>query len=265
MIFRTNAWNRFRYTLYTPVYDAIGRWFAPYRRQSIDQLAIQPGERVLLIGAGTGLDLEHIPKGADILATDLTPLMVQQIKVRNRLLGHQLEVRVMDGQNLDLDAQSVDVVILHLILAVIPDPVACLREAERVLKPGGRIGIMDKFLPPGEQAPMWRRWTNIFTFILATDINRRFEPILDHTGLELVSDEQVAWRGNLRVIQLRAPLSTPLNDQTNPFRIFTRDNLRDTALFLNYLAMAMLFRNALSRLVLSSVGLFRRLIEVPYT
>lgn len=205
MIFRTNAWNKFRYSLYMPVYDAVGRWFAPYRRQSIDQLAIQPGDEVLLIGAGTGLDLEQIPRGAHIVATDLTPAMVRQIKVRNRLLRHHLDARVMDGQKLDLDSQTFDVVILHLILAVIPDPVACLKEAERVLKPGGRIAIFDKFLPPGEKPPMWRRWANIFTFILATDINRKFEDILGKTGLEMISDTPVGWNGNLRVIQLVKP------------------------------------------------------------
>ncbi len=202
MLFKSNSWNKFRYSLYVPVYDAIGRWFAPYRRQSIDSLQIKPKQKVLLVGAGTGLDLEHIPHGAEIVATDLTPMMVQRIKVRNRLLLHHLDARVMDGQKLDLPDNSFDVVILHLILAVIPDPVACLREAERVVKPGGRIGIFDKFLPPGEKAPMWRRWVNMLTFIIATDINRHFEDILQKTSLQKISDEAVGWDGNLRIIQL---------------------------------------------------------------
>lgn len=205
MMFRTNAWNKFRYSVYVPVYDAIGRWFAPFRRQSIEGLHLEPGQRVLLVGAGTGLDLEHIPHGTHIVATDLTPLMVQQIKVRNRLLFHDLEARVMDGQKLDLDSQSFDSVILHLILAVIPDPVACLQEAERVLKPGGKVAIVDKFLPPNRQASLGRRWINLITFIFATDINRRFEDILKKTNLELVLDEAVGWKGNLRVIQLKKP------------------------------------------------------------
>ncbi len=203
MIFRSNNWNKFRYSLYVPVYDAVARWFAPYRRTSIEALHLQPGEHVLIVGAGTGLDLEHIPVGVRITATDLTPLMVQRIKVRNRLLFHDLDARVMDGQKLDIESQSFDVVILHLILAVIPDPVACLREAERVLKPGGRITVFDKFLPPDTSPSLARRWTNIFAFILATDINRRFEDILKKTNLESVSDEAVGWHGNLRVIQLK--------------------------------------------------------------
>lgn len=203
MIFRSNTWNKIRYTLYVPVYDAIARWFAPYRRMSIEALGLQPDERILLVGAGTGLDLEHLPTDLQIVATDLTPMMVQQIKVRNRLLRHNLDARVMDGQKLDLDSQSFDVVILHLILAVIPDPVACLREVERVLKPGGRVAIFDKFLPTGTSASLGRRWTNIFTFIFATDINRRFEDILKKTNLELVFDEAVGWKGNFRVIRLK--------------------------------------------------------------
>lgn len=206
MFFRTNAWNRFRYSLYMPVYDAIGRWFAPYRRLSIDAVQIKPDQKVLLVGAGTGLDLEHIPHGAQIVATDITPLMVQQIRSRNRLLFHHLEARVMDGQKLALDSQTFDVIILHLILAVIPDPVACLQEAERVLKPGGKVAVFDKFLPADSQASLGRRWINLITFILATDINRKFEDILRKTGLEIVSDDAVGWNGNLRVIQLIKPV-----------------------------------------------------------
>ena len=57
MNLNTNLWNRLRYTLYTPIYDLlVGRIFTSSRRKSIELLHIQPGEKVLLVGAGTGLD-----------------------------------------------------------------------------------------------------------------------------------------------------------------------------------------------------------------
>jgi phosphatidylethanolamine/phosphatidyl-N-methylethanolamine N-methyltransferase len=200
-----NLWNKLRYTLYVPFYDAIARWFTPYRRQSIAQLNLQPGESVLLVGAGTGLDLEWLPADVLITATDITPAMVARINQWNQLLHKQVVATVMDGQALTFPDQSFDAVVLHLILAVIPDPVRCLLEAERVLKPGGKMAVFDKFLPPGQTAPLWRKTANILTRILATSINRHFEAIHAATTLKILSDSPVGLKGNLRVLLLEKP------------------------------------------------------------
>jgi phosphatidylethanolamine/phosphatidyl-N-methylethanolamine N-methyltransferase len=197
------TWNRWRYSLYGPIYDPVARLFTAYRRRSLEGLDLRAGEKVLLIGAGTGLDLEWMPTGLHITATDLTPVMVERLKRRSERLGLPVAARVMDGQALDFPDGQFDVVILHLILAVIPDPLACIREAERVLRPGGRIGVMDKFLPPGQSASPVRKLLNGLTRLLATSINRRWEDLLAHTGLEMVSDEPVGLSGNFRVIRLR--------------------------------------------------------------
>src|SRR5690606_8852460 len=77
----TNRWNRLRYTLYAPVYDRVVRFQRP-RRTSIDLLALRQGERVLIDGAGTGADLDFIPNGVEVVATDLTPAMVERIRAR---------------------------------------------------------------------------------------------------------------------------------------------------------------------------------------
>src|SRR5512145_918811 len=97
MKINTNTWNKLRYTFYTPVYDSVGRIFSSSRSKAISGLDIQNGEKVLLVGTGTGLDLEFIPSGALVTATDLTPSMVEKTKKRNKMLGLQLEAMVMDG------------------------------------------------------------------------------------------------------------------------------------------------------------------------
>ncbi|MCE1198799.1 MAG: class I SAM-dependent methyltransferase [Marinilabiliales bacterium] len=203
MRINTNGWNRLRYTLYAPVYDSVGRYFAHSRKKSIESLDIVPGDNILIIGAGTGLDLEYLPHGCHILATDLTPAMVERIRKRNDRLQLSLEARVMDGQQLQLPDHSFDKVILHLILAVIPDPLACIGEAHRVLKTRGTVAIFDKFVRPGHTTSLRRRLANPFINLIATNITRRAEAIIDPVLWETCSDEPAEWNGNFRRILLR--------------------------------------------------------------
>jgi ubiquinone/menaquinone biosynthesis C-methylase UbiE len=191
-------WNRLRYTLWTPVYDLVARRLDRARRRAHELAAIGVGERVLLDGAGTGLDLELLPRGVVVAAIDITPSMIGRLRTRAAELGIEVDARVADGHHLPFPDESFDVVVLHLILAVIPDPVACIREAERVLRPGGRVSILDKWVPDGETPSFFRRAANLVTAPLATHITRSLGPILAATSLRLVRDEPAAFRGLLR-------------------------------------------------------------------
>lgn len=193
-------WNSIRYTVYAPVYDALVRLERP-RRRSIALLDLHAGERVLVVGAGTGTDLPLIPAGVEVLATELTPAML----ARARDKRPEARFEVMDGQRLALPDASFDAVILHLILAVIPDPVACLREAARVVRPGGRIAVFDKFLRDGARPPMWRRLVNAASRVLATDLNRQLASIVRDSGapLDVLHDEPALLGDLFRIVLLR--------------------------------------------------------------
>lgn len=201
----TNSWNKFRYTLYTPFYDLMVRYFVQTRKNSIDGLNVQAGDKVLIIGAGTGLDLEFLPNNVEIIATDITPSMIEKIKARNKLLNKNVQATVMDGQVLCFENNSFDIIILHLILAVIPDSTACIKEAERVLKPGGKIAIFDKFLPKNRQISTLRKVINIFSNLFFTDITRSFESIIKNTELTVIADNDAGFNGNFRLIRLHKP------------------------------------------------------------
>lgn len=69
------SWNRLRYTLWSPFYDRVAR-FGRQRRRPIELLDRRAGERLLVVGAGTGADLPFVPEGVEVLATDLTPAML---------------------------------------------------------------------------------------------------------------------------------------------------------------------------------------------
>jgi ubiquinone/menaquinone biosynthesis C-methylase UbiE len=189
----TNGWNRIRYTLYAPIYDRIVRSFNTSRKRSIQLLELKAGERVLLVGAGTGEDIQYIPEGVEITAVDITPAMVEHIRRKAETLKRPVQAEVMDGQALELTSESFDAVVLHLILAVIPDPIACIREAARVLKPGGRAVVFDKFLSEKEQPSLQRRLANLIANLAFSDINRKLESIVATTPLNMLHEEPAAY------------------------------------------------------------------------
>lgn len=197
MRINTNAWNRARYTLYAPVYDLFARRLARGRRRAVELLDVRPGERVLIDGCGTGLDLELLPRGCIVTAIDLTPAMVEKTRARAAQLGMTIDARTMDAAALEFGDETFDVVILHLILAVVPDPQSTAREAARVLRRGGRASIFDKFA--SGRASLARRALNVLTNIVATDITRSLDTILAGTTLRVVREEGAAFGGVFRV------------------------------------------------------------------
>jgi phosphatidylethanolamine/phosphatidyl-N-methylethanolamine N-methyltransferase len=203
MKINTNNWNKLRYTLYTPGYDLLGRIFSTSRKLSISKLNIKPGDKVLIVGAGTGLDLEFLPSDCEITATDITPSMIRRLKKRNFLLALNLNASVMDGQQLVFPDETFDKVILHLILAVIPDPVACIREAERVLKQNGQAAIFDKFVPKNKNISLLRKLLNPFTNLFFSDITRNFESMIIQTNLTIETDENADFGGKFRIITVK--------------------------------------------------------------
>ncbi|WP_244878664.1 class I SAM-dependent methyltransferase [Laribacter hongkongensis] len=97
MPINTLRWNRLRYNAYAAIYDRPGRFFTPCRARSLALAAIRPGERVLLVGAATGLDLELLPRQADVCAIDYAPAMVERLILRARELAFPVDARVMDA------------------------------------------------------------------------------------------------------------------------------------------------------------------------
>ncbi|MEQ9310446.1 MAG: class I SAM-dependent methyltransferase [Balneolaceae bacterium] len=191
MTVNTNTWNRIRYTLYRPFYDIIATFFHTFRKQSIESLELKPTDKVLILGAGTGLDLEFLNDQEQIYAIDITPAMIEEVTKKASKLDLTINALVMDGSNLDFEDDFFDAVILHLIVAVIPNPIACLQETERVLKPGGRFSILDKFITSGTKPGFLRTLINPLANFFATNINRNIDEILAHTSLTKTSDNKL--------------------------------------------------------------------------
>lgn len=197
--------NRWRYSLYAPVYDRLAAVFTATRRRAIQELSLQPGERVLIVGCGTGLDLEFIPPTVKVTGIDVSPGMLARAQRRAERLGHSADLRVGDARELPWSDAAFDVIVLHFILAVAPDPERIARESARVLRPGGRVSILDKFVPVGRPPSLLRRALNLITHALFSDINRSLEPMLDGAQLRIVTDTSVGTGGLYRLVRAEKP------------------------------------------------------------
>lgn len=99
---------------------------------------LRPGMWLLDVAAGSGaMSLSAARLGATVMAVDISPVMVDRLKARAQAAGINLEVRVMDGQALDLENDTFDRVASAFGVMLFPDLPRGLREMVRVTKPGG--------------------------------------------------------------------------------------------------------------------------------
>jgi len=202
MPYRENRSLRRSYSLIAPIYDLIvSRPLLRARTLSLRNLPTELSVKVLLSGIGTGLDLPLLPKLHHYIALDFNGAMLERAMPRGT--GLQVDWVMGDSMALPFAEGYFDHVVLHLILAVVPQPAQCLNEASRVLKPGGTIIILDKFLRP-QQTALLRRALNPLSRRIATRMDVVFEEVLhDVPQLKKISDVPLLAGGWFRGIVLQ--------------------------------------------------------------
>lgn len=128
------------------IYDAV---LAPFEALGLARLR---GEllaglegRVLDVGAGTGVNFHHLPPGVRAVAVEPDAEMLRRAVPR----AGSVELVQADGQALPFADETFDAVIFTLALCTIPDPIRAIREARRVLRPGGVLVALEHVRAPG--------------------------------------------------------------------------------------------------------------------
>lgn len=187
------------YTFIAPFYDAmLSLPSRTARKYSLAQLGNIQDAHILLCGIGSGLDIPYLPQGNLYVGADVTYAMLERAKQKisnQHIFLHQADVMQLPYAN-----HSFDIVIMHLILAIVSDPQKALDEANRVLKSKGKLLIFDKFLKPTQFAPI-RRFMSPWLAKIATRTDVVFEE-LQHPDLTVISDKPMLARGWARHIVL---------------------------------------------------------------
>src|ERR671910_129500 len=119
---------------------------APVRKWLITELAPRPGETVLELSAGPGdtgfAAAAIVGERGRLISTDFSPDMVEVARRRGAELGlENVDYRVVDAEQIELQADSVDGVLCQSGYMLMADPAAALSETRRVLRPGGRLAL----------------------------------------------------------------------------------------------------------------------------
>ena len=160
---------------------------------------------VLELAAGTARNLPYYPAEIALTGIELSPRMLEIGQQRARELGRDADQRIGDAQALDFPEASFDTVVCTLGLCTIPDPRRAVAEARRVLRPGGRILLLEHVRSSSLPIRLLQRLLEPLAVRFAADHLTR-EP-LDYLAAEGFAIEQLErskW-GIVERVRARAP------------------------------------------------------------
>jgi phosphatidylethanolamine/phosphatidyl-N-methylethanolamine N-methyltransferase len=181
------------YAKLCPVYDLIyGPPLQAGRVAAIARMNLRPGDRVLEVGVGTGLNTVLYPDNCQVTAVDRSASMLDKARERigRRGLRH-VRVMEMDAANLSFGDGQFDRVYAPYLISVVSDPVAVMREMVRVCRRGGLVVILNHFRSEHPLLSSLERAMSPLTVHIGFKADLDLPGLMAQAGLTPVSIEKV--------------------------------------------------------------------------
>ncbi len=175
------------------VYDwTFGPTLHPGRLQAIQRMGLEPTDRILEVGVGTGINATLYPRECSVTGIDFSASMLERARERIARKG-MTNVRLleMDAAALAFADGSFDIVYAPYLISVVPDPVRVAAEMRRVCRPGGRIIFLNHFRSPNFLLSRIERLISPLTVHIGFKADLDLPAFLAQAGIEPVSIEKV--------------------------------------------------------------------------
>jgi phosphatidylethanolamine/phosphatidyl-N-methylethanolamine N-methyltransferase len=175
------------YDIHSGFYDVtFGRLVRRRVAAAISHMDIQPHHKVLDLGIGTGCSLNYYPSRGRIVGIDLSSGMLRECrkKIERRGLDH-VSVLQADALCLPFGDNAFDGVFISHVISVVSDPVALIRESQRVARNGARIVIVNHFQSSNRFIAMVEKWINPVCTKIGWRTDLDLTQLMFETGLEI--------------------------------------------------------------------------------
>ena len=148
------------YARWAPIYDAVCGPLMLNGRRAAAKLARASGRAILEVGVGTGLSFDDYDAGNDVIGIDLSAPMLAKAraKMASGCYPHVKAVHQMDAHRMSFADASFDCVVAQFVITLVEHPEQVLSECRRVVKPGGRIILVNHLYSEGGLAAAIERW-----------------------------------------------------------------------------------------------------------